>query len=605
MAYAGNMSYEPTPWDGGAPKSAYLDYENRFSGATIYDPNTQAACCPRVNGQHPCARLGPPNVLLHLLCLGIGITRVEHRVVIPLGHRSNFLSTLLVQVLQIFTTLYTAAVLFLTQQLAICRNLLVKQKLTATHDKAGAWNGLGSAVLAVWRQFSLTTSVGGTIAIATYLGGIAVLHITTPTLLALTTFNVTEYIDVGKQFPTPDASQIVNIFNDLTWQDQSQALPFLERIDGISKIGVYNGTLYEVLDTNEGIGNVTVNAMTFNITCGHLINSQDQPSPNAFSTSSLDMIPTKLAPNTLKSLPDQIAMSRFFVSTTNITDSNGDTGPLYILKPPIKPPVGLVITTQAEADASTVYTLQFISCIAAVINSTVTVDAQSKMILTPPKEKTKSEWWQWVPSKEAGGPKLAFLSRWRQLFSLSASSRYPVFACDNQNTSGCDTLSTPDQFLAQNLHLYPDVNPSTRREPYPNITLHQLENSLASLSAMAYWATTNVGRSGLIRSGVSSSTGTNWTQLTEISPTRAGTVPVKHVRLSARLNIDPGAGDYWAVGVKYPPLGFHRTSMAIECTSRGDVADFTADVPSVDELRRAGMFEAQLDGSSGAQGAGW
>ncbi|KAF8882959.1 hypothetical protein BD779DRAFT_1802111 [Infundibulicybe gibba] len=29
-------------------------------------------------------------------------------------------------------------------------------KLTATHDKVGAWNGLGSAVLAVWQQISLT-----------------------------------------------------------------------------------------------------------------------------------------------------------------------------------------------------------------------------------------------------------------------------------------------------------------------------------------------------------------------------------------------------------------------------------------------------------------
>ena len=37
-------------------------------------------------------------------------------------------------------------------------------------------------------------------------------------------------------------------------------------------IGVQNGTLYDILDDNNGTGNVTVGAASFNITCGFLPN---------------------------------------------------------------------------------------------------------------------------------------------------------------------------------------------------------------------------------------------------------------------------------------------------------------------------------------------
>lgn len=40
----------------------------------------------------------------------------------------------------------------------------------------------------------------------------------------------------------------------------------------MEKLGLENGTLYGVLEDNGGIGNVTVNAITFNVTCGYVRN---------------------------------------------------------------------------------------------------------------------------------------------------------------------------------------------------------------------------------------------------------------------------------------------------------------------------------------------
>ena len=46
-------------------------------------------------------------------------------------------------------------------------------------------------------------------------------------------------------------------------------------------IGVQNGTLYDILDDNNGTGNVTVGAASFNITCGSLPNFTVTGDPSA------------------------------------------------------------------------------------------------------------------------------------------------------------------------------------------------------------------------------------------------------------------------------------------------------------------------------------
>ena len=71
-----------------------------------------------------------------------------------------------------------------TQQLAIRIHLSRKQYVTTTHDVALAWSGLGAAVMSLWRQHTLPASVWQVLTIAIYLGSIAILHITIPTLVS-------------------------------------------------------------------------------------------------------------------------------------------------------------------------------------------------------------------------------------------------------------------------------------------------------------------------------------------------------------------------------------------------------------------------------------
>jgi hypothetical protein len=44
----------------------------------------------------------------------------------------------------------------------------------------------------------------------------------------------------------------------------------------LPSVGLSNSTLYDVLDPNDGNGNVSVAATTFNVTCGYLTDSNAQ-----------------------------------------------------------------------------------------------------------------------------------------------------------------------------------------------------------------------------------------------------------------------------------------------------------------------------------------
>jgi hypothetical protein len=78
---------------------------------------------------------------------------------------------------------------FSTQQIALRRQLSGFQTLTSTHDNDIAWSGLGSALLSLLKQFKLPASLWGVSFATLYLIGIALLHISTPALLSLETFD--------------------------------------------------------------------------------------------------------------------------------------------------------------------------------------------------------------------------------------------------------------------------------------------------------------------------------------------------------------------------------------------------------------------------------
>lgn len=100
--------------------------------------------------------------------------------------------------------------MFVTQKLALSYNFHKARTLTAMHDITSAWAGIGSALATLYSQRSLAGSVVGTLSVVGYLGGISILHVTTPSLLSIETFNQSVLSNVqtlgSPQFNASDAS---------------------------------------------------------------------------------------------------------------------------------------------------------------------------------------------------------------------------------------------------------------------------------------------------------------------------------------------------------------------------------------------------------------
>ena len=56
------------------------------------------------------------------------------------------------------------------------------------------------------------------------------------------------------------------------WSGVAFQLSYLGQADPSNTIGVQNGTLYDILDDNNGTGHVAVGASSFNVTCGSIPN---------------------------------------------------------------------------------------------------------------------------------------------------------------------------------------------------------------------------------------------------------------------------------------------------------------------------------------------
>ncbi|KAK0200509.1 hypothetical protein DFS33DRAFT_1397253 [Desarmillaria ectypa] len=354
-------------------------------------------------------------VCAHVLILLMWITRIEHKAVFPIGKRSNILSTALIQVSQIISTVYIAGLILVSQQLATRRNIHARQTLTATHDNMSAWSGLGAALISVWRQTAIAASVAGSVLVAGYFICVTILHITAPAIFSIQPFNTTQYAVISTTLGPPNIS--INNHGSSNpssfWLDSTPVIPYLSYSDRISKIGLENGTLYDVLPANAGEGEVFVNALTFNVTCGFVGDATITPvgttgnwTVDTVYDDHVQPVPV-LAPNTFKWLrhysynfQDPWRHSLFYTSA-NITDSQGSTGKLVSLNPPMRPGARMDASRRNVSyfDDATVYTMQVIGCTVTLINQTAVVDAQSHLLqrVYPLGRKTSSTWSQWNP----------------------------------------------------------------------------------------------------------------------------------------------------------------------------------------------------------------
>ncbi|KIK98370.1 hypothetical protein PAXRUDRAFT_692389 [Paxillus rubicundulus Ve08.2h10] len=111
---------------------------------------------------------------------------------------------------------------------------------------------------------------GGVLTVTLYLGGIAVLHVTSSSLLNLETFNDTSLSTCRIIVGMPNLTDIFVTNHD--WSSSIAVASVVGQLSELSSIGVTNGTVYDTLVDTTGLGNASVNATTFGSSCFTLPN---------------------------------------------------------------------------------------------------------------------------------------------------------------------------------------------------------------------------------------------------------------------------------------------------------------------------------------------
>ncbi|KAJ7269159.1 hypothetical protein C8J57DRAFT_1324649 [Mycena rebaudengoi] len=413
-------------------------------------------------------------VVTHFILLGISVKGLEHRATFSL-EKQRIVSFLITAISTTIGTVFSASLVFVTQTLSMRRSLQREQTLTETHDNAAAWAGIGSAIFQLWIQKAVPASIIGVFSTFLYLASILVLHITTPALFSLETVNVYRPVSVETRgLPSYNWSNTpgFDIIDNLAFF-LPQPLSLLPSVlqGSVPTLGLHNGTIYDVLIPNEGVGNVTVNGTGFNITCGYLLDVVLTPFEN---TTSWNATWPGFAPYYEIIHPTRRFFgSTFFYSTISILDSSANRGITHDLAPPLY-----------NATSS----IQVIGCSQSLINQTTVVDSQSRKRLTlePEFQKKDSTWspytgstdiTQSFPLNVTGN---LFMELWSIWYMMIPPSDFPLVP------QGQQMLSVADFQLNQMLGL---VSLANRPK---NITLHALENALSTIVASMFWTLGNV-----------------------------------------------------------------------------------------------------------------
>ncbi|KAJ7123478.1 hypothetical protein C8R44DRAFT_875668 [Mycena epipterygia] len=453
-----------------------------------YDMETRPGRARPLHGFHSSKALRFFSLLLHSMLVAIHLLLVVKMV-----------SLVITATTTAFGTIYSALLVFVTQTLSMKRNLRMDQTLTATHDNAAAWTGIGSSVFYLWHQKVVPASILGIFSVFLYLANILVLHVTTPALFSLETFNSSRPVGVTTR-GLPAYNWSTDVHNDLGLFELLYAPQSLSSLPSVqdgntTSLGLYQGTLYDVLDRNTGSDNVTVNATGFNISCGYLPNA----SLSWLNTSALSVEPetwtvlngsgdvqydiTNTQPGVVVAPPNghpNYLNSLMLYSTIPIVDSSNNQGPTVNVTPPMNPSVS---------------SIQIFQCFQSLVNQTAVVDSQSGQIIpgtvpTPGIEKTTSTWLPYAgpapvtepptnPNETTSGN--LFIDAWGAWYSVMPNSDFAFAYSSDPNPL---YVSIADFYLIQKLNLRPtDQN----HPPTGSVTLHDLENTLSTLVATMFW----------------------------------------------------------------------------------------------------------------------
>ncbi|KAF7374154.1 hypothetical protein MSAN_00297100 [Mycena sanguinolenta] len=416
-------------------------------------------------------------IMIHLILLCVWWRRLEHRLIIPMGSQT----VVSLGITALATTFGTASRTLLRREKR--KNLQRRQTLTATHDDAVAWEGIVSALVRVWHQNAVSASLVGALSAFLYLASILALHITTPALFSLETFNPTNltYVDT-RGFPALNLT-LYSLSNDTdrlqAWDDIAQyafgSLYFLPYIARTNNTGLYGETLYEVPNENvAGVGNISLVATGINVTCGYLEAVNVSLSHDGLYSATVGGNATYVlsspegfigpGPIYAAQRDDAAPHGPEFIfwgnsSSTSLVDSSGNAAP------------------PGTVDPSSNFG-PFLRCSVSLVNQTAAMDAQSRQILSiePDIVKNTSTWGP--ASTEIQGPQngtdplatpgISLVDLWESLYGFvpEDSTFGELISTECLNEQLTDWIGSDD--------------PST-------LHLHDLEHALANIVAAIFY----------------------------------------------------------------------------------------------------------------------
>ncbi|KAG8215508.1 hypothetical protein J3R82DRAFT_9153 [Butyriboletus roseoflavus] len=203
----------------------------------------------------------------HMILALLLIKHPEHNV--TMASDNPWVTTALTVSLQAFYILYTAGLVFITQQLALSAIIAQRDYLTAVHDIAEAWNGIGTALYTLWQQTKVASSTWTMLGVVSYLACVSTLQIASTTIMQFTAFNSSSIITMQSTMAFPNATILVNG----TWWGAFDSIPSSSLLSNIQTTGLLNNTLYDTLNTTDSsFTNAIVNATSLQASCGLLSN---------------------------------------------------------------------------------------------------------------------------------------------------------------------------------------------------------------------------------------------------------------------------------------------------------------------------------------------
>ncbi|KAL1669085.1 hypothetical protein GGF50DRAFT_45125 [Schizophyllum commune] len=221
-------------------------------------------------------------VLTHVTLLVVCLLHLEENVVVQLSDDSfgDLTSTAVTVSATIFATIYGALLIWMTQRLALRRLLTSQQTLTAMHDEFNSWIGLGSALMTLYGQSRIRSTIGSISLITSYLVNAAILHVTIPAMFSLQVGTQLQPAEVTSLAAYPRVDHMFDTMADRTnieghllttlLSDASSLLPYVALSEAHQTVGLDGATMYDQLLVNDGNGTVSLEATTFNVTCGTL-----------------------------------------------------------------------------------------------------------------------------------------------------------------------------------------------------------------------------------------------------------------------------------------------------------------------------------------------